>query len=133
MTAVVGLGGVVVMAERWRPVRMGMRSTRYDVSDMGRVRNRVTGLILAPYHCPTRRGCYLKVALYCGRDRVQRYVHRLVAEAFIPNARFAPEVDHCNCDAFDNRAANLEWVTRTENERRKHAFDRFWNYAEAVG
>lgn len=41
-------------------------------------------------------------------------VHRLVAEAFIPNPKKLPEVHHKNHDRTDNRAKNLQWVTKAE-------------------
>ena len=44
-------------------------------------------------------------------------VHRLVADAFIPNPDNKPEVDHINGDRGDNRAENLRWCTKTENMR----------------
>ena len=43
------------------------------------------------------------------------YVHRLVAETFIPNPDNKPEVDHINTDRCDNDVNNLRWVTRKEN------------------
>lgn len=53
------------------------------------------------------------------------YVHRVVAECFVPNLYKYPEVDHINGDRDDNRAENLRWVDRPANmanplTRRKH-------------
>lgn len=42
-------------------------------------------------------------------------MHRLLAEAFIPNPDNKPEVHHINEDKTDNRLSNLQWVTRKEN------------------
>lgn len=43
------------------------------------------------------------------------YVHRMVAELFIPNPESKPFIDHINTNKLDNRAVNLRWVTATEN------------------
>lgn len=51
----------------------------------------------------------------------RNYIHRLVAYVFIPNPEEKPEVNHKNGDKADNRAENLEWSTRRDNE--EHAYD----------
>jgi DNA-directed RNA polymerase specialized sigma24 family protein len=49
-----------------------------------------------------------------GRNN-HRYVHRLVAEAFLPNPDGLPQVDHIDGDRKNNRLENLRWVTARQN------------------
>ena len=58
---------------------------------------------------------YLYVSLSKNGMKTARRVHRLVAEAFIPNPEGKPEVNHKNEDKTKNCVDNLEWVTRKEN------------------
>ena len=50
-----------------------------------------------------------------GRKSVTWRIHRLVAGAFIPNPDGLEEVNHKDCDRTNNRADNLEWVSRVGN------------------
>lgn len=53
-------------------------------------------------------------------NRKDEYVHRIVAACFIDNPRGCNEVNHKDGNKRNNKAENLEWCTRTENNR--HAF-----------
>ena len=88
----------------------------YQVSSDGRVKSlkrkmRKNERILKP---SSDRG-YLYVDLCAGGKRKRYKVHRLVCKAFHENPDNKPEVNHINENASDNRACNLEWCTRREN------------------
>ena len=74
----------------------------YEVSSAGEVRHgqRVLKASLS-------KGGYVQVTIGC--------VHRLIAEAFIPNPENKCDVDHINRIRHDNRIENLRWATRSEN------------------
>lgn len=86
---------------------------RYQVSNLGNVkslnyRNSKQPKLLKPMEYKIG---YAAVNL----NRKWRKVHRLVAEAFVPNPSNKREVNHINGNNLDNRAENLEWVTPSEN------------------
>ena len=89
----------------------------YQVSNHGRVKNSKTSKILKPY---LTRG-YLRVSLYNESGRKCKLVHRLVAEAFIPNPQNKSEVNHINGCKTDANACNLEWATASENMYHAHS------------
>lgn len=59
---------------------------------------------------------YEKVALWKGDKAHTRTVHRLVAQAFVPNPNNLPTVNHINEIKTDNRASNLEWASIADND-----------------
>jgi len=84
----------------------------YSVSPEGQVRNDKTGRILRPRR---QTQGYVQVHLCRNGKVVQHLVHRLVAEAFLPNPEQYPCVNHINEDKSDNRVENLEWCTKQYN------------------
>ena len=63
---------------------------------------------------PNGKG-YLRVQIAGKR----RFVHRLVAEKYVPNPNNYPQVNHIDGDKRNNKASNLEWVSNMQN--RQHA------------
>lgn len=98
------------MAEEWKAIR-GFEGL-YSVSDCGSVRNDRTRKRLK--WAVSDHG-YCSVKLFREKKGYQKAVHRLVAEAFIPNPENKPQVNHKDLNKRNNYAVNLEWVTNGEN------------------
>lgn len=84
----------------------------YQVSNLGRIKSMKTGRILK--NIRNIEG-YLTINLFKDGEGTNLRVHRLVAQAFIPNPENKPEVNHIDENKTNNRVDNLEWVTRGEN------------------
>lgn len=114
--------------EQWKPVERFIGY--YEVSTQGRVRSLTRkewtkhsktgcpvrrlrrGRILSPNKLPLG---YYQIRLYKIGVSTTYLIHRLVAEAFIPNPNSLPEVNHLDGDPSNNHIKNLEWCTRREN------------------
>lgn len=86
----------------------------YEITRDGKVINKQTGHTLAPQ--PNGKG-YLRVSI----GKKLMFIHRLVAEKYIPNPENKPQVNHKDGNKLNNCIDNLEWVTNQEN--RNHAVD----------
>ena len=102
------------MDEVWKVVA-GFES--YDVSNLGHVRNAMTGYIKRP--SINLRSGYLYVQLRKEGSYKTRKIHRLVAEHFIENPDCKPIVDHINRVRTDNRLDNLRWASAAENSQNR--------------
>lgn len=116
------------MIEEWRDIK-GYEGI-YQVSNLGRVKSlahtysRRNGITKAEHIITTSErvlsplnvGRYLRIGLTDVKHRtVQHSIHRLVAEAFIPNPDNLPEVNHLDCDGHNNIVSNLEWCSHYDN------------------
>lgn len=109
------------MKEIWKKIDF---NKRYEISNFGRIRSlyeynankkiyilRGKPLILKTSY---DKG-YEKIILKENNKRRVKYIHRLVAEAFIPNPNNYKEINHKDSNSINNSVDNLEWCTRKYN------------------
>lgn len=121
--------------ETWKQVK-GYEGL-YEVSDMGRVKSMARSFtgkdgvtkpvherILTPLQNKVTERHPMKrhfVELWKENKRKRASVHRIVAEAFVPNPQGKPQVNHIDGDPLNNRPGNMEWCNNSENV--KHAYE----------
>ena len=95
----------------------------YEVSNLGRVRSvdRIVdgrnGVVSGKILSFSDNGTGYKQVCLCKENiKSTKYVHRLVAEAFIPNTQKLTDVNHKNEHRYDNVVSNLEWCTKEYNQ-----------------
>ena len=113
--------------EQWKNV-VGFEGL-YEVSNLGRIKNvvRITNNRCGKYYMGGKilkqsvygKG-YLHISLWKNKCRYTIPVHRIVAEAFIPNPNNFSQVNHINGIKTDNAVENLEWCNNSLNQ--KHAY-----------
>lgn len=108
------------MNEVWKDV-MGYEQY-YEVSNQGRIKSKsrvvhgtndweMEGRILRQ----ADSGRYMQVYLSVNGKGKSKSVHRIVAEAFIPNPDNLPQVNHKDENRYNNHVDNLEWCTHKYN------------------
>lgn len=89
----------------------------YSINRQGKAINKKRDTVLKS---SLRADGYVQVYLYKDSKKYSKYIHRILAQLFIPNPENKPQVNHINSIRNDNSISNLEWVTR--NEQMFHAY-----------
>lgn len=116
------------MKEMWKDIE-GYEDL-YQISSYGRIKSkdriiqcsnnrnrRKYGQILKPF---ISRSGYYAITLWNNKKFKLNYIHRLVASAFLENTYNKEQVNHIDGNKFNNRIDNLEWATRSENQKHSH-------------
>lgn len=103
--------------EIWKVIE---ETPKYEISNLGNVKINLKFRKYRDYNSkPLKphldKNGYNKVTMTIGLKKYNRFVHRLIAVAFIPNPKNKGCVNHINGIKNDNRTENLEWCTVREN------------------
>lgn len=91
----------------------------YEINSEGIVRRISTKRIKKSFKRPDG---YIGIQLYVTKDKIKNYqLHRLIANAFIPNPENKQYINHKDSNRENNSLDNIEWVTFEENV--KHGYE----------
>lgn len=98
------------MKEQYKPIK---DFPGYQVSDRGNVKN----ILCQKLKVSDNGTGYLYIGLWDRFEQTKCYIHRLVAQEFLPNPLRKTDVHHINHNRKDNKLTNLVWATRAENKQ----------------
>lgn len=105
--------------EEWKDVPVKCPQAKYRVSSFGKVESTWRGRTrIMPVRYDKDGYPYVKF----GVSNKMHKIHRLVAQAFIPNPEGKREVNHIDGDKMNNNVANLEWCTASENSSHRYHY-----------
>ena len=113
------------MKEQWKKIK---DYENFEISNLGRIRtirryvkNKNSYRLIKQHIIKTRvkDNGYVIISLRKDGERKIKdfYIHRLVAEAFIPNPENKPHINHLDYNKQNNYASNLDWCSRKENQK----------------
>lgn len=106
--------------KEWRTVK---EYDRYEVNQFGEIRHKKRKQILKPR---LNSGGYGYVAFNIDGQRKNFAIHKIVANAFIPNPNGYTEVNHKDYNRLNNQVDNLEWIDSSQNKI--HAYKKIENH-----
>lgn len=110
--------------EEWKTIFINDKETTYQISSLGRSRNlknignKKEGFLSPRFN---KSNGYNSICIRLNGEKFYRYVHRLVAENFLSNARKLPQVNHKDGNKINNIVENLEWCDQKYNMQ--HCFE----------
>tara|TARA_Y100000389_G_scaffold173853_1_gene183336 strand:+ start:3384 stop:4715 length:1332 start_codon:yes stop_codon:yes gene_type:complete len=103
------------MKELWKTITYAQN---YEISNMGNIKNIKTNkLITINYERLKKDNIRARPGLSNEGKIKGYYLHRIVAEHFLDNPEKLPEVNHIDGDFYNNKAENLEWISKIDNMR----------------
>lgn len=119
--------------EKWKLIEK--LNNLYAISTLGRVMSMRTGMIMKP---STKKDGYKLLIAKINGEQKGIHVHRLVAEAFLPNPDNLPVINHKDENPANNEISNLEWCTWQYNNtynninKRKKESHIAWNKGKSM-